>query len=333
MSRKTYYDCPCCKQEVWVNTSPYMLGVGDAFVGAICFECIGKHGISNNDCYGKRIAHENRVAEKARQEKEKRDREKADRIAAQRKAQAEKERENKLDSLTKQLSKVNSDIDEGMKRLRSTQEELTKVTKQVAIERHEISKFKVERENKDTKLFIALGKTGCGKSTFLNRLIGDKSRKGDKGDPNGIYGVFKVGKGIKSQTSVIDKKVICINNNNNKNNNNSNEDEKKSNDDNESVLISIVDTPGYGDSEGRDKEFGNQLIKYLHGCGGVNLFGLFFDLASARFDQTFQNLLKYYERILSKKFWKHCIIICTKSDAVDDEDLQEVLYVYILDIL
>lgn len=90
---------------------------------------------------------------------------------------------------------------------------------------------------------------------------------------------------------------------------------------NSDVVLSIVDTPAYGDSQG------NILARYLRGCGGVNLFRLFFDLGSRRFDQTFENLLKYFVKVFGKTFWKHCIIIYTKSDVVDDEDLSDSMHV------
>ena len=152
----------------------------------------------------------------------------------------------------------------------------------------------------NVKLFIALGVTGVGKSTFLNRLMGDKSRRGLGGE---LRNGFGVGNDVRSFTKDIAKQLINVRV------------------DNVDYHFSIVDTPGAGDSENRDVEFENKLVLYLRGCGGVNIFGIFFSFAELRFTKPYQDLLHKYQDMLGKEFWKHCVIIATKADVVEKEEI------------
>ena len=148
------------------------------------------------------------------------------------------------------------------------------------------------------KTIICIGNTGLGKSTFLNRFLGDKSKKGDKGP-------FKVGHGLESQTNLVSH-TFCRKNN---------------------INFCIVDTPGNLDSFNRDDQHNNNIARYLHGCGGINAFLIFVSLAASRVDQTYINLLNLYSTMLDDdKWWDHVIIVGTKFDVFkynNEDELEE----------
>ena len=172
------------------------------------------------------------------------------------------------------------------------------------------------------RVLMCIGKTGLGKSTFLNRMIGDTSEEGDQGvninltndhetegelradhDDNIDYNYFKVGHEVESETSDVCHKFH----------------QHKYDD----RLYCLVDTPGSSDSYGRDNQHTNNIAEYLRGCGGVNAFLIFVNLADARVDIEYIKLLKLYNNMLNDNknknknacWWKHVIIIGTNYDV------------------
>jgi len=127
--------------------------------------------------------------------------------------------------------------------------------------------------------------TGAGKSTFCNRLYGDSSDNADNGP-------FKTSAQSGSCTQHHSKQIIETN----------------------GRKITMVDTPDYNDSTGRDTEHCNKLCKYLKGCGGINAFVLIRNGKNIRFDKAFQEMLEQYRSIFGDKFFKKLIIIATKID-------------------
>ena len=98
---------------------------------------------------------------------------------------------------------------------------LMSITKQILLEEADIKEFKIERNDASTKIIITLGPTGGGKSTLCNRMSGDKSLLGDKGP-------CKTSGDSKSCTQSNAKLVVEIGGH----------------------KITIIDTPGIGDSFG-----------------------------------------------------------------------------------
>merc|ERR1712154_252341 len=160
------------------------------------------------------------------------------------------------------------------------------LSRQILLEEKEIEEFKVERNDESTKIIITLGGTGSGKSTLCNRMSGDCSLFGDEGP-------CKTSGDGQSCTLNNAKLVVQI----------------------EGTKITIVDTPGIGDSFGRDREHGNKLCAYLRGCGGINGFVLIRNGTNPRFDQSFQAMLKEYHGMFGSVFFERLIIIATRIDS------------------
>jgi len=156
--------------------------------------------------------------------------------------------------------------------------------RKISNEEGKIKKFTNIRNDKDTLFIVALGVTGHGKSTLLNRLCGDEC-KIDPGD----NGPFAAASDDQSVTMNPEHKVCTI-------------------EDNRCIL---VDTPGYDDTEQRDNLHLNNLEKYLYGSGGVDAFALVKNGTNPRFDGNFQNMLKGYVHYFGLEFWKYLVIILT----------------------
>ena len=143
----------------------------------------------------------------------------------------EQQREQQRRHLINTRDLLNAQVAEKLKLYQHKQSQLFALATEIAAEEKEIDKFKIERENEGNQLVITLGATGGGKSTFCNRMAKDKSLFGDKGP-------FQTSGDSASCTQEFTK--LCIQVGNHK--------------------ITIVDTPGFGDSFGRDR----YLIYYVY---------------------------------------------------------------------
>eukprot|EP01084_Bolivina_argentea_P226174 382071_1 len=170
--------------------------------------------------------------------------------------------------------------------LNQIQNQLDMIQEKIEIEEEGISTFGDVIKNKDTMFTVALGNTGSGKSTVLNRLYGDKSEDGDQGP-------FESSDSDQSVTQRLSHKQckIC------------------------DTTTILVDTPGYKDSKNKDSAHFNNLESYLYGCGGVNAFLLIMNGTNVRFDGNVQCMLKYYAEYFGDKFWNHLIIILTHVEG------------------
>jgi len=157
---------------------------------------------------------------------------------------------------------------------------------QIATEEKEIESFRVEREDNSTKIVVTLGMTGGGKSTLCNRLKGDESVFGNQG------GCATSGDG-RSCTQSNAKVVVQVG----------------------QQRVTVVDTPGFGDSGGRDRQHSNRLCAYLRGCGGINAFVLVRNGANVRFDQAFQGMLRQYHQMFGRHFFERLIIVATRIEG------------------
>lgn len=141
---------------------------------------------------------------------------------------------------------------------------------------------KQEKEAKNNG-FIVLGKTGVGKSNFLNALTGNMVAKSERSL-----------KPVTTETSIIYYKL-----NNNK-------------------WILLIDTPGLSDpKKNEDKEYDNKTLKKIAKCienNNIRVKGLLFltNFQIERFDADEQKtLVKYNQLFPLKKFWEYVIIIYT----------------------
>ena len=197
--------------------------------------------------------------------------------------------------------------------LKKLDNDYSKMAGEIGVESEMISKFEYERESESGqhKLLVTLGATGVGKSTFCNRIIGDTSSQGNES-------TFSVAKdwNFDSHTAFMSKQTILLaNNNTNYNNNNNNKNKLMI------PKITIVDTPGFEDTKGRDTQHCNNLCEYLRGCGGVNAFLVFYSSAERRFTQWYKNLLFKYTELLGNAFWNNVIIVATKAENIPREKI------------
>ena len=141
-----------------------------------------------------------------------------------------------------------------------------------------------EFKDPSIKQIVLLGMTGDGKSTFGNRLCGDQSKIGNRGP-------FKSTDDLQSVTQEIQKYITEIG----------------------CDRVAVVDTTGAFDTDveaAADWEDVQRLVKYLRGCGGVNMF-----IAvgkPAKLDRTFLQMLKNLSDVRTRLLGL-CNICCDTS--------------------
>lgn len=164
--------------------------------------------------------------------------------------------------------------------------------------------------NNDTRplTIVAIGKTGSGKSTILNRFRGDTSEKGDKGP-------FKAKGGGKSVTQVVqsstqqfnfkENELKCYNN----------------------ILCQLIDTPGLADTCGNEEKLVNEVRHFFKQvCKGVHVFIVTFNVTNVRYDTNIQNLLHLLTELFGEKFWRHVMIVFTRHDAYSNKKIHSEEY-------
>jgi len=75
--------------------------------------------------------------------------------------------------------------------------------------------------------------------------------------------------------------------------------------------ITVIDTPGFNDSDGDDRDHINKLCAYLKGCGGINAFVLVRNGTQVRFDMALQRMLTRYHDMFGESFLKRMVIVAT----------------------
>ena len=71
--------------------------------------------------------------------------------------------------------------------------------------------------------------------------------------------------------------------------------------------ITIIDTPGTSDTEGRDCDHGIALAKAIKKIGSIDAFMLLFKGANARFSLAMQEQMKLYQNILGAEMFENVI--------------------------
>jgi len=232
-----------------------------------------------------------RRAEQLRQEEEARRRAEEQRQRAQAEAQRRAEelrqqRQQQREQLSRSRATLDSQLQEKQAEYNAAHQRVTNLSNQIASEEKAIESFRVEREDGSRKIIVTVGMTGGGKSTFCNRLNGDESTFGREG------GCQTSGDGTSCTQS---NGKLCVQIGQHR--------------------VTVVDTPGFGDSFGRDREHSNRLCAYLKGCGGINAFVLVRNGAQPRFDQPFQNMLRQYHDMFGQKFFDRLIIVATRIEG------------------
>ena len=141
---------------------------------------------------------------------------------------------------------------------------------------------------------ILLGKTGHGKSTLCNLL--SNSTK------------FRVGHDTKSTTQEIETSEII------------NEENK--------VKLNIIDTPGFSDSGGADKDMIhiNALIKYLEDKSKPRIHAILivFSIQEPKMDNSIKEFLRQICALFPlPDFWDHIIIFYTRFFGQEKSELDD----------
>ena len=142
--------------------------------------------------------------------------------------------------------------------------------------------------NYDEVTLILLGKTGHGKSTLCN-LLGDTSD-------------FLVSDSIQSCTKTINQKEYI--NNENK------------------VKISIIDTPGFSDSDGDDPKIIEDMKNHLTNTNfpRINTILIVISIQEPRIDKSITNFLEIICCIFPlKDFWNHVIVVWTHYSGSESQ--------------
>jgi len=225
-----------------------------------------------------------RLEEEARRQSAAKQRaeEEARRVADQLRQQKETQR----GQLNRTISNLRAQLQEKCASYNDAHRRLSDINAQIAGEEKEIAEFKVERADPSTKVIVTLGMTGGGKSTLCNRLKGDESVLGNQG------GCATSANGA-SCTMRNSKVIVQIGQH----------------------RITVIDTPGFNDSFGRDRTHSNRLCQYLKGCGGINAFVLVRNGANARFDAAFQAMLREYHAMFGDAFFARLVIVATHVEA------------------
>lgn len=131
------------------------------------------------------------------------------------------------------------------------------------------------------KAICILGCTGVGKSSLGNTLS--------------TYKIFKVSADIKSETDETQGVITYVNYNGK----------------NRPTLM--IDTPGFGDTEGRDSVFTARMILCLKSLKYVNAFIVCLNSQESRIDLNKQGYIKLLGQMFGgQKFYKHVLICFTK---------------------
>jgi len=141
---------------------------------------------------------------------------------------------------------------------------------------------------------VIVGPTGSGKSSLANALLGC--------DPEDSGCTFQVCGGLESctkQTSLGTGPWLGKGQN-----------------------FTVVDTPGFGDSNGEDNELIEEMMEVLDGTLGYsNVILLLFDGQTARFTSGLQNMLRQMSSLFGQAWWDFMVIGVSKwkysQEAID----------------
>jgi len=143
---------------------------------------------------------------------------------------------------------------------------------------------------------VLLGPTGVGKSTFGNRLFGitednNKLAICSQPDANGVPMPLKFGVGHRTISHTEETSWIVGHYLGDPNN----------------PCITIIDTPGTGDTEGRDCDHGIALAKGVKEIGSVDAFIVMFKGTNPRFSQPMQDQIHLYLNIFGEEMFNNAI--------------------------
>ena len=151
----------------------------------------------------------------------------------------------------------------------------------------------ITKDLKDSsfKTFLIIGKTGTGKSSLCNRIVGHNY------DSN----IFPVAGGATSctQTTILGTALF--------------------NGDKEKPPVNVIDTIGFDDPKNdTDVRIIAELVSKLkNNCDYVNLFGIAVNGQAPRLDGSLVAMIKIFEEMFGQRFWKQCVLLFTRISMND----------------
>jgi len=189
------------------------------------------------------------------------------------------------EGLEKQIETLKARVADVTVEHQTEADKLSEIRAQIVAEQAQLVHFPRDYD-RTASILVFVGNTGDGKSTVCNRMCGDESDMADDGE-------FETSDQATSCTQEMAKQTRQIGD----------------------AKLTVVDAPGWNDSEGKDREHANNLCAYLYGCGGVNNFVLVRNSANFRFDANFKLMLERYFNMFGDAFWKHLIVVLTRVDS------------------
>ena len=135
-----------------------------------------------------------------------------------------------------------------------------------------------------------IGVTGHGKSSTANSICGDPNK-------------FKVSEAIRSETNAV-KGIVTT---------------WEGKPDTEKIIV--VDTPGIGDSEGRDTEHIANMVTSLKKIGFVTTFLIVINSEEPRFNELLKQTIKLFISMFGDDFLKNSLL-CFSKFGFDEKSLR-----------
>ena len=107
---------------------------------------------------------------------------------------------------------------------------------------------------------------------------------------------------------------------------------------NSGACVTIMETQGIGDSEGRDCIHGAGVGEAVRNLSPIDAFVLIFKGTGTRFTKPLQDQLSFYEQLFGQDFWKRVIIEVSfwrhreqdKEDRLEDRGIDEGKFAHVL---
>ena len=82
--------------------------------------------------------------------------------------------------------------------------------------------------------------------------------------------------------------------------------------------FTIVDTPGFGDSDNEDPELIDEMMGALHSViKGANAMVFLINGQDERFDASMQQMIREMQALFGEEFWLHTVIVVIKCGTIN----------------